>query len=302
MLRSKARKLPPLHALRAFEAAARRMSFKEAAAELSVTPTAVSHQIRQLEELLGVRLFERRSRAIALTPQGRDLYPVLRDGFDGFAQAVANLKTRRLRTVLTVSATTAFTARWLLPRAASFRRLNPGMDLRLHASDEPVNLQTGAADAAIRYGLGRYSDLESEPLFQDRFAPVCNPQLAIRHPTDLARHTIIRFEWTRPRRDDPTWQRWLARAGVPHLQPAAELILTDESQAIQAAIAGQGVALVSSLLTEDEIARGTLLRPFELALESYHYHLVYPHGAGGSDKVEALRKWVLAEAARAART
>jgi LysR family glycine cleavage system transcriptional activator len=299
MLRSKTRKLPPLHALRAFEAAARRLSFKDAAAELSVTPTAVSHQIRQLEDLLGVRLFERRSRAIALTPQGKVLYPVLRDGFDGFALAISSLKSRRLRRVVTLSATVAFAARWLLPRVASFRRMNPGMDLRLHASDEPVDLRTGAVDAAIRYGSGRYADLVSEPLFRDTFAPVCSPRLAPCGPEDLARHTIIRFEWTKPRKDNPTWERWLAQAGLANVQPAAELILTDESHAIQAAIAGQGIALLSLVLIADELAAGTLVRPFGDELEAYQYWLVYPQLTGASEKVEALARWVRSEVAPA---
>jgi LysR family glycine cleavage system transcriptional activator len=300
MLRSKARKLPPLHALRAFEAAARRMSFKDAAAELSVTPTAVSHHIRQLEELLGIRLFERRSRTIALTPAGKELYPVLREGFDGFARAIANLKSRKLRRVATISATVAFSSHWLLPRAASFRRLNPGIDLRLHASNEPVDLHRGAADAAIRYGNGRYADLDSEPLFRDRFAPVCSPRLTLHRPEDLARHMMIRFEWTRPHRDTPTWERWLARAGLAHIQPAGELILTDESQAIQAAIEGQGVSLVSLMLTADLIAAGILVQPFDIVLEAYQYWLVYPQDKGESERVAALRKWVSAEAVRAA--
>jgi LysR family glycine cleavage system transcriptional activator len=273
------------------------MSFKDAAAELSVTPTAISHHIRQLEGRLGVRLFERRSRTIALTPQGKDLYPVLRDGFDGFAQAVANLKSRRLREVITVSATVAFTAHWLLPRVAAFRRMNPHMDLRLHASDDPVDLRTGAADAAIRYGDGRYANLQSEELLRDSFAPVCSPRLMLRRPEDLAQHTLIRFEWRRPKRSDPSWERWFAQPGLSGITAGSELILTEESQAIQAAIAGQGVALVSLLLTAGDIAAGTLVQPFGPALAAYRYSLVYPPGAAQAERIAALRSWIFAELA-----
>lgn len=219
MLRSKvSRRLPPLHALRAFEAAARHLSVKKAAAELAVTPTAVSHHIRVLEDALGVRLFERHARHIALTAYGRDLYPALREGFDKFADAISRLKAGKLRTVVTWSATFAFTARWLAPRVPAFHRDNPGMDLRLHASDEPVDLRSGIADAAIRYGRGEYEGYAAETLFEDAYAPVCSPRLRLREPRDLAKHTMIHFEWRRRRREDATWDRWLRAARVPDAQ------------------------------------------------------------------------------------
>lgn len=301
MLRSRpARQLPPLHALRAFEAAARRLSFKGAADELAVTPTAISHQIRQLEAILGVKLFSRGSRRIELTPQGKELYPVLRDGFDAFARAIANLKVQRLRTVVTLSATVAFTARWLVPRAPSFHRANPRMDLRLHASDEPIDLESGLADAAIRYGRGRYAGMKSEELFQDVFAPVCSPGLRLRRTEELVHHTLIHFEWKRSRRENPVWARWLERAGLIDLKSKADLILTDESQAIQAATAGLGVALVSLPLVSGEIARGTLVQPFGPVLEGYRYCLVYPEASEGSERISALRTWIRSELERSA--
>src|SRR5438552_16767731 len=148
------RRLPPLGMLRAFEAAARHLSFKRAALELAVTPTAISHQIGRLEENLGVALFERRARRVILTPAGRTLFPVLRDGLDAFADAIDGLHAHKARRSVTLSATTAFTAKWLVPRAASFRAAYPDLDLRLHASDEPVDLAAGTVDAAIRYGRG----------------------------------------------------------------------------------------------------------------------------------------------------
>ena len=298
MLRSKSsRRLPPLHALRAFEAAARHLSFKKAAAELSVTPTAVRHHVRVLETALGLKLFERHARHIELTSYGKQLYPVLRDGFDAFADAIGQLKSKKVRTVVTLSATVAFTARWLAPRVATFHADNPTMDLRLHASDETVDLRSGMADAAIRFGRGRYEGLTAEPLFADAFAPICSPRLQLRKPRDLAKHTMIHFEWRRQRRENPIWPRWLETAGLRDLSPKADLIFTDESQAIQAAIAGHGVALLSLALVADELARDTLIQPFgpTLEMDGYHYDFVYLSGHEDSPRIEALRTWIRKE-------
>jgi LysR family transcriptional regulator, glycine cleavage system transcriptional activator len=304
MLRSKlSRRLPPLHALRAFEAAARHLSIKKAAAELAVTPTAVSHHVRALEDALGVKVFERHARHIELTAYGNELYPVLREGFDAFADAIARVKSRKVRTVVTLSATVAFTARWLLPRVADFHKANPSMDLRLHASDETADLRSGTVDAAIRYGRGVYESLSAERLFPDSFAPVCSPRLKVRNARDLANQTMIHFEWRRQRRDNPTWARWLRTAGVDDLNAKADLIFTDESQAIQAAIAGNGVALLSLTLIADELARGTLIQPLEpaLTMNGFQYDLVYPPSAEQSNRISALRTWIHKELQASAR-
>jgi LysR family glycine cleavage system transcriptional activator len=281
--------------LRAFEAAARHLSFKKAAAELSVTPTAVSHHVRVLENALGVRVFERHARHIELTAHGRELYPVLRDGFDAFADAIARIKSGKARNVVTLSATVAFTARRLVPRAPAFHRDNPRMDLRLHASDEPADLHAGVADAAIRYGHGEYPGMQSEKLLQDVFAPVCHPSLPVREVRDLLKHPMIHFEWRRARRENPTWSRWLKKANAQDLAPKADLILTDESQAIQATLAGHGVALLSLTLVADELARGTLIQPFGPVIPGYHYSFVYLPEAAQSERIKALRTWIFKE-------
>jgi LysR family glycine cleavage system transcriptional activator len=291
------RRLPPLGSLRAFEAAARRESFKLAAAELGVTPTAISHQIRQLEAGLGVALFARQTRKVVLTAEGQALYPALRQALDGMAEAVAAITRRHARRVATLSATVAFTARLLVPRAASFRTLHPGWDLRLHASDDPVDLHTGEADAAIRYGLGRYPDLITLPLLTDSFAPVCSPHTGLREPKDLLRATLIHFEWTSAgtKASMPTWRRWAERGGVPGLDPDAGITFNDENSAIQAAIAGQGVALLSLALVATELASGALIQPFGPALGGLRYDLVYPAGAESRPPVAVLRSWVNTE-------
>ncbi|SDZ13136.1 LysR family transcriptional regulator, glycine cleavage system transcriptional activator [Lysobacter sp. yr284] len=294
------RRLPPLGALRAFEAAARLRSFKRAAQELSVTPTAISHQIRSLEEHIGVRLFERQTRRVVPTAAAERLFPVLRDGFDAFAVAVEALRAQPQRRALTLSATLSFTAKWLVPRMASFRQACPDLDLRLHASDDPVDLHAGLADAAIRYGRGPWPGLDAEPLVENRFAPVCSPHLGLRGPHELRRHALLHSEWRHPSADTPTWQRWRERAnadglGLDDLDLDAGLRFTDESHAIQAAIAGHGVALLSLALVADDLAAGALVQPFGPVLDGHPHWWVQAPGAQRAD-LAALRAWLRAQA------
>ncbi|UOF14582.1 transcriptional regulator GcvA [Lysobacter capsici] len=290
------RRLPPLGTLRAFEAAARLRSFKRAAEELSVTPTAISHQIRALEAQLGLRLFERETRRVRPTAEAERLYPVLRDGFDAFAQAIAELTARPRRQALTISATLSFTAKWLVPRVASFHAAYPDLDLRLHASDDPVDLHAGVADAAIRYGRGPYPGLVAEPLIDNRFAPVCSPRLDLRDPDDLRRHTLLHSEWRHPTQDSPTWRGWCLQAGLDGLDVDAGLRFTDESHAIQSAIAGHGVALLSLTLVADDLAAGTLVQPFGPALQGHPHWFVHAD-ANPSPQARALRDWLRAQVA-----
>ena len=271
------------------------MSFKRAAAELAVTPTAISHQIRLLEDQIGLKLFERRPRLLLLTPEGQRLYPVLRDGFDAFARAMVRLDARRSRTVVTLSATRAFMARWIVPRASSFAVAHPDMDLRLHAAYEPVDFRGATVDVAIRYGRGSFPGLKAEELFRSEFAPVARPHLGLREPGGLHRQTLIHFEWYRTDRETPIWPRWLARAGMRDLEPRAELTFTDESHAIQAAIAGQGVALLDLMLIADELTSGALVQPFGPVLPGYRCFLVYPETAAESEKIAAVRSWLRSE-------
>ncbi|KRA81895.1 LysR family transcriptional regulator [Lysobacter sp. Root667] len=291
------RRLPPLGALRAFEAAARLASFKRAADELAVTPTAISHQIRLLEDQLGVRLFERRTRQVALTADAAQLYPVLREGFDAFAAAVAAIAARRARRAITLSATVSFTAKWLVPRVAAFRAAYPDFDLRLHASDDPVDLHAGVADAAIRYGHGPYPGLICLPLIDDVFAPVCSPRLGVRVPADLRSQPLLHVEWRHPAARTPSWRGWCERADLRGVEVDAGLRYTDDSHAIQAAIAGQGVALLSLALVADDLASGLLVQPFGPSLEGYRHNLVYPDGGPPGAEVAALRDWLLAQVA-----
>lgn len=287
----------PLSGLRAFEAAARLGSFKAAAEELAVTPTAVSHQIRALEAQTGLALFDRHVRRVSLTEAGAQLYPVLRDGFDAFEAALARLTQQRTRMQVTISATNAFTVKWLVPRMADFRSKHPGIDLQLQASDDVVDLRSAAVDIAIRYGRGPYPGLVAQPLFTDRFAPVANPRLGVASPDDLAGVPLIRFNWKWSHPDNPTWERWFAVAQRSLPRQAGQLRFSDEGHAIQAAVAGHGVALVSLALITEELEAGHLVQSFGPEIAGHTYHLAMPADRPPSAPVQAVAHWLSMQAA-----
>ena len=282
----------PLSALRAFEAAARLGSFKAAADELAVTPTAISHQIRGLEQRIGVPLFSRQVRQVVLTEAGTQLYPVLCDGFNAFQASLERLTQARQRPRVVISATNAFTVKWLVPRMTQFRRSLPGIDLQLQASDEPVDLRSTAVDIAIRYGRGPYPGLTTEPLFADCFVPVANPRLGVRSIEDLARWPRICFDWRRPNPQNPTWERWFAEARLAVKEPVGELRFSDEGHAIQAAVAGQGIALVSRALVTEELASGHLHQPFGPSIDGHTYHLAVASERALSPSAYAVLAWL----------
>jgi len=272
------RKLPPLNGLRAFEAAARHLSFKEAAEELFVTPTAVSHQIRSLEELVGFQLFERTGKAIALTRAGERFFPVLRDGFDRIAQAVADLQ--REEDVLTVSVTPAFASMVLIPRLASFRRLHPDLTLRVEASENLVELRKAEADLAVRYGPERSRPFASQLLFRDRYVPVASPswlgERALPLPAPvLAAGDLLHYPWKNAALQGPTWSAWMDRAGIRGFDEGRCTAFSEELHAIQAALDGAGVALASTVLVAQHLRHGRLVQVHPLGLPGFAYHAEY---------------------------
>jgi LysR family glycine cleavage system transcriptional activator len=289
------RHLPPLAALRAFEAAARHLSFKRAAEELHVTPTAISHQVRLLEDTLGVLLFERRTRQVLMTAEAQGLFPVLRDGFDAFARALDGIAPRPARASVTVTATTAFTAKWLVPRVAAFHAVRPDVDLKLLATEEVVDLGAGTADLALRYGRVSDLDLAAEPLMVDRYAAVASPRLRLKKPGDLKSVTLLHFDWRSNNPNKPTWPRWLQSAGIKGVDGEAGLRFSDESHAIQAAIAGHGVGLLSSALIADELAAGTLVIPFGPSIDGFTCFLVHNTKRPLTEAAAAVRSWLLSE-------
>jgi LysR family glycine cleavage system transcriptional activator len=290
-----ARRLPPLTALRAFESAARHLSFKHAANELALTPAAISHQVRQLEEHLGVQLFVRGTRRVDLTAAGHSLFPALRDGFDAMTRAVQSVRAGSQPRAIVLSTTMAFASRWLLQRLARFSAQHPGIALHLHTSDQPVDLQGGVAQMAIRYGPGAYPGLRCVPLLATRFAPVCAPALEVRSPQDLTRVPLIAFEWFRREATTPDWPLWFERAGCAPLQ--RQLHFSDEVHAIQAAIAGQGLALVNLALVEDELRTGVLCQPLDPVLPGHSFHLVWADARATDPDIALVRAWLQEEAA-----
>ena len=287
------RSLPSLSALRAFEAAARHRSFKAAAAELHVTPTAVSHQIRSLEEEIGVRLFVRKARRVELTPQGELLHPTLESSFDAIAHAIG-LVTRPSRPLsVGLTTTTAFAAKWLVPRLE-----RAPIPLRLQATEDVIDLEPGVVDLAIRYGGRPPRHLEATPLFVDQFAPLASPRLGLRSPADLTRQPRIEFDWKKSDRSTPTWTRWSRRARrAPRGRTArTPLHFSDESHAIQAAIAGHGVALLSLTLVAGELQANLLEVPFGPLLPGPTYHLVHPRDRPLSPAALQVKQWLIEEA------
>lgn len=285
------RRLPALAALRAFEAAARHLSFRHAAEELAVTPTAISHQIRLLEETLGLPLFVRHVRRVTLTDDGERLYPTLRDGFDAFARAIMDLSPQNRRRAVTLTATTLFTARRLLPALGTFGVDHPLFDLRLHASDEMVDLRAGAADIAVRYGAGPFDGLIAEPLLAERFGVLCSPQLDIRNAEDLMQATLIHTEWKRPGMA-PDWTRWVSLMGMTGLSVGEGPRFTDDGHALQAAVAGHGVVIASLILAQPEIEAGLLIHPFGPEIAGGSYHIVATAANMACADVQAVRAWL----------
>lgn len=286
--------LPSLSALRAFEAAARHESAKQAAEELSVTATAISHQIRALEESLGVALFLRKPRQLELTDPGRELQHVLESAFDSISATAMRLSARPCRQAITLSTTPAVAVRWLLSWVCMLRDAHPNIDLRIHASHEPVALDGVTADIAIRYGDGRWPGLVAEKLFDNTFIPACSPHLGLHDAAELAKHSLIHFRNQAVVSVPIDWAVWQKKAQVPGLDVGAGLVFSDETHAVSAAIGAQGVALMSRQLIEDELREGRLVQPFGPELEGKPFFLVYPESRRNDPTIQAVRDWVMA--------
>ena len=291
-----ARRLPPLNALRAFEAAARHLSFTRAAGELHVTQAAVSHQVKALEEHLGRKLFRRLNRALLLTDDGQAYLPSISRAFTLLNDATNDLLTKQAPGPLTVSALPSFAARWLVPRLGRFRHIRPDIDLRIDPSAALSDFAGGDVDVGIRYGRGKYPGMRADWLMTEDIFPVCSPALLegphpLRDPKDLEHQVLLHDD------GHGDWRTWLLAAGVERVDPARGPIFTDSSMLIQAAMAAQGVALARGVLAADELAAGRLVRPFTLSLSTeYAYYLVCPVNTAEQPKIAAFRDWLLDEA------
>ncbi len=291
-----ARRLPPLNALRAFEAAARHLSFTKAAQELNVTQAAISHQVKALEERLGVVLFRRLNRAMLLTDAGQSFLPPLREAFDQIANATERLYAHDARRTLTITTLPSIAAKWLVPRLGRFREAHPDIDVRIDASLHLTDFARENVDAALRYGRGKWHGMRSDRLMTEDFFPVCNPALLegehpLREPSDILHHTLLHDD----SRTD--WTMWFLAAGIEGGEPTRGPAFTDSSLVLQAAADGQGVALGRSALAAADLAAGRLVRPFDISLEAeFAYYLVCPQATAESPKIASFRAWLLAEA------
>jgi LysR family transcriptional regulator, glycine cleavage system transcriptional activator len=291
------RRLPPLNAVKAFEAAARHESFTRAAEELCVTQGAVSHQVKALESELGVKLFNRERQRLIITEAGRQYLAVVRDALDRLAIGTERLVQRQTSGVLTISTSPDFAAKWLVHRLARFVEAHPGIDLRVSATMHHVDFAREDVDIAVRHGDGNWAGLDVTRLTTEHLFAVCSPKLVtgrqrLSKPSDVLKFPLMHLE------DRKDWSRWLEAAGVVGADTSRGPVLNRASMLIDAAVDGQGIALARTALAAWDLINGRLLRPFSLSLRlSKTYWIVCPQATSTLPKVKACRDWLLAEAA-----
>jgi LysR family transcriptional regulator, glycine cleavage system transcriptional activator len=291
------RRLPPLNALRAFEAAARHESFTRAAEELCVTQGAVGQQVKALEAELGIKLFNRERQRLVITAAGREYLAVMRDAFDRMAAGTERLLQRQSTGILTVSTSPDFAAKWLVPRLTRFAEANPDIDLRISATTPHIDFAREDIDIAVRHGDGEWEGLHVVRLCEENLFPVCSPRLMksrqrVRESSDVLKFPLLHLD---SRKD---WARWLAAAGVTNSKPLSGPVLNRASMLIDAAIDGQGITLARTALASWDLLNGRLVRPLAVALPlSKLYWIVCPTANSKLPKVATFRDWLLAEAA-----
>lgn len=295
------RKLPPLNALRAFEAAGRHLSFSRAADELAVTPGAISQQMRILEQWLGTPLFRRDPKGLTLTEAGHAALPHMREGFDRLLTGTRLMQAGSGPSRITVSVAPSFASKWLVPRLDAFQDQHKDVDVYVHADMDPVDFATADVDVAIRFGQGGYGDLTSERLMSESIVPVCAPSLArgdkpIKAPEDLLAHTLIHDDTDKS--GVLTWPMWLRAAGVNDEADAASRgpRFNQSSLAIEAAVAGKGVTLARFALAVADLEAARLVIPFDRETPTdFAYWLVYPEAKADLPEVRAFTTWVMSE-------
>ena len=304
----------PLNALRAFEAAARHLSFTVAARELHVTAGAVSRQVRVLEDYLGVALFRRLTRAVELTPQGAAMLPRVRDGMGHLASAVDFARSREAGCALSVVTPPNFAARWLMPRLSHFTAAHPNLELHVTSTQDMVDRRDGAEASRpdvrdetpvvmVRFGAGQYPGARVEPVFSAKYVPVCSPRLlrgsnALRKPQDLHHHTLLHDDTVVAESVRPTWSDWLESVGITDIDATRGPHFSDAALAMDAAVEGLGVTLAIKELLGAEIRARRLAVPFDIAAPtSYAYYFVAPHSHAAHRAVGAFRDWLLQEVA-----
>lgn len=298
--------IPGMRGLQAFESAGRHLNFTRAAGELRLTPAAISHQIKELEDQLGTAVFHRTSRSMRLTPAGEILHAAATEALAGLNRAVVQArKLARGSSLLKVTADAQFAAKWLMRRVEGFRKTRPEIELRFDISYEVRDFELDDIDVAIRFGTGKYKGLCTDRLFDNVIVPVCSPRLLrsgppLKQPRDLFRHTLAHIEWSRQGVTWPNWRMWMAAAGVEDFDDSRTIVFGTSAEALQAAIDGDAVALADFALVANDLSEGRLVRPFELGMRmapEFAYFLVYPQASTDDPRIAAFRTWILAEAA-----
>lgn len=288
--------LPPLNGLRIFEAASRHMSFKRAAEELNVTPTAVSHQIRRLETFLGKRLFLRQNRGLELTREAQEFLPSVRVAFEELRSATERLRRRHEAEKLTVSTLTYVGARWIVQRLGTFRALHPSIEVSITTSSEPSELGNGGADVGIRRGNGHWPRSRSDWLMNQKLVPVLSPRLLTSGPPILAAKDLARFNLLHVAAEPTAWRRWFDYAGAPEAEVVAGITFDQSITAIQAAIDGLGVALGRTPFVHAELDAGVLVAPVpRLMSDEQDFYVVAPEESAEHLPIKAFREWMLNE-------
>jgi len=294
------RRLPPLNALRAFEAAGRHLSFTKAADELAVTQAAISHQVKALEETLGIQLFRRFNRRLMLTDAGQRYLPALSEAFERIDGATQRLHADEAGGALKISVANSFAAKWLLPRLPTFLARHPDIDVQVSASDRLTDFNRDDIDMGIRYGRGAYPGLRVDLLMDDTVFPICSPALVkgsrpLNAPADLRHHTLLHDDVRGS--EFPDWRVWLKAAGIDDVNPDRGPVYSHSSLVIQAAIEGQGVALARGSLVTLDLEAGRLVRPFGPVLPSnFACYVVAPEATADRPKIKAFRDWLFEQA------
>ncbi len=301
------RLLPGTRALRTLEAAARHLNFTRAADELGLTPAAVSHQIKEIEDQLGLVLFTRTSRTIRLTEAGAVLFEASIDALDLLNRAVSRArKLTRGTALLKVTLDAQFASKWLMRRVDDFRKLQPSIELRFDIGYEVRDFELDDVDIGIRFGAGKYPGLRAHRLFDNILIPVCSPSLLtsgppLREPRDLFNHTLAHIEWSRQGVTWPNWRMWMAAAGINDFDDSRTIVFGTSTDAVQAALDGNAVALAEFAMVANDLSQGRLVQPFELGLRvgpEFAYFLVYPESTANDPRIIAFRDWILEEVAR----
>ena len=299
--------LPGTRALRTLEAAARHLNFTRAADELGLTPAAVSHQIKEIEDQLGIMLFTRTSRTIRLTEAGTVLFEAATDALDLLGRAAMRArKMARGTEFLKVTLDAQFAAKWLMRRVEDFRKQRPGIELRFDIAYGLRDFDLDDVDVGIRFGAGKYPGLCAHRLFDNIIIPVCSPSLlksgpSLREPRDLFNHTLAHIEWARQGVTWPNWRMWMAAAGVDDFDDSRTVVFGTSTDAVQAALDGNAVALADFAMVANDLSEGRLVRPFELSIRvapEFAYFLVYPQAIADDPRIVAFREWILEEVAR----